>query len=293
MGQGILPLFSAINAVTLKPTQCALWLRQEVPPDQRNFFYRGSNALYNRLENAYARLIGGLVRRSGLVVLIGLIVSAFGIWGTTRLPTAFIPDEDQGYGMIAVQLPDGAALARTVDSLNETTKIAFATPGVKEVITIAGISVLDNSATLANAGVNYVMFDDWSKREKAKGQDLKSLLLGLQSKIESIPDGRAFVLVPPPIQGIGNAGGFQMQVQLLGGSFNYTKLNEVTESVIQTSKAHPDINRIPRHFARTHLMSALQSIEPRQKPCGCPFRNQAVHKALKYLEWRPSEAGAA
>jgi hydrophobic/amphiphilic exporter-1 (mainly G- bacteria), HAE1 family len=241
-------LISAINAMTLKPTQCALWLRVEVPPEQRNFFYRGFNVLFNLLENAYARLIGALVRHSRLVVLLGLIVSALGIWGIARLPTAFIPNEDQGYGMIAVQLPDGAALGRTVSSLNETTKIALATPGVKQVITIAGISVLDNSATLANAGVNYVIFDDWSKRDKAKGQDLKSLLLGLQSKIESIPDGKAFVLVPPPIQGIGNAGGFQMQVQLLGGSFNYTKLNEVTDTVIRTGKANPQIERILTTF---------------------------------------------
>ncbi|MCI0598463.1 MAG: efflux RND transporter permease subunit, partial [Beijerinckiaceae bacterium] len=121
--------------------------------------------------------------------------------------------------------------------------IALATPGVKQVITIAGISVLDNSASLANSGVNYVIFDDWSKREKAKEQDLKSLLLGLQSRIESIPDGRAFVLVPPPIQGIGNAGGFQMQVQLLGGSFAYEKLNDVTDAVIRTAKAKPEIER--------------------------------------------------
>jgi hydrophobic/amphiphilic exporter-1 (mainly G- bacteria), HAE1 family len=241
-------LISAINAATLKPTQCALWLRAEVPSEEHNFFYRGFNAVYNRMENAYARLIDGLVKHSGLVVLAGLIVSGFGIWGIARLPTAFIPNEDQGYGMIAVQLPDGAALGRTVDSLNETTKIALATPGVKQVITIAGISVLDNSASLANAGVNYVIFDDWSKRDKAKGQDLKSLLLGLQSKIESIPDGRAFVLVPPPIQGIGNAGGIQMQVQLLGGSFNYTKLNEVAEAVIRTAKANPQIERILTTF---------------------------------------------
>lgn len=188
------------------------------------------------------------MKHSGLVVPLGLIVSGLGIWGIARLPTAFIPNEDQGYGMIAVQLPDGAALGRTVDSLNETTKIALATPGVKQVITLAGISVLDNSASLANAGVNYVIFDDWSKRDRAKGQDLKSLLLGLQSKIESIPDGRAFVLVPPPIQGIGNAGGFQMQVQLLGGSFNYAKLNEVTDSVIHTAKANPQIERILTTF---------------------------------------------
>jgi hydrophobic/amphiphilic exporter-1 (mainly G- bacteria), HAE1 family len=241
-------LISAINAATLKPTQCALWLRPSVPPEQRNFFYRGFNAVYNRLENAYARLIGVLVNRSGLVVLIGLIISGFGIWGIARLPTAFIPNEDQGYAMIAVQLPDGAALGRTVNSLNEATKIALATPGVKQVITIAGVSVLDNSATLANAGVNYVIFDDWDKRAKAKGQDLVSLLTGLQKKIESIPDGRAFVLVPPPIQGIGNAGGFQMQIQLLGGSFEYAKLNAVTNAVLDTAKANPQIQRILTTF---------------------------------------------
>ena len=107
------------------------------------------------------------------------------------------------------------------EEYREATEIALATPGVKQVITIAGISVLDNSATLSNAGLNYVIFDDWDKRAKAKRQDLVSLLTELQKKIESISDGGAFVLVPPPIQGIGNAGGFQMQVQLLGGSFNY------------------------------------------------------------------------
>ncbi|HEY8032198.1 MAG TPA: efflux RND transporter permease subunit [Methylocella sp.] len=239
---------SAINALTLKPTQCALWLREPVPPDKRNIFYRGFNAAYNRSENIYAWLIGAIVKRAGLVVFVGLIVSALGIWGIARLPTAFIPNEDQGYAMIAVQLPDGAALGRTVNSLNEATKIALATPGVNRVITIAGISVLDNSATLSNAGVNYVIFDDWEKRAKAMGQDLVSLLTGLQKKIESISDGRAFVLVPPPIQGIGNAGGFQMQVQLLGGSFNYTKLNDATQAVVNTAKANSQMQRILTTF---------------------------------------------
>jgi HAE1 family hydrophobic/amphiphilic exporter-1 len=241
-------LISAINAATLKPTQCALWLRTPVPPEQRNWFYRGFNAIYDRLENAYAGLIGALVVRSGLVVLVALGISGFAIWGVARLPTAFIPNEDQGYGRVAVQLPDGAALGRTIETLNETTKIALATPGVKQVITIAGISVLDNSASLANAGVNYVIFDDWAKREKAKGEDLRSLLEGLQAKIQSVRDGHAFVLVPPPIQGIGNAGGFQMQLDMLGGSFNYTKLDEVTNSVIAAAKARPEIERVLTTF---------------------------------------------
>jgi HAE1 family hydrophobic/amphiphilic exporter-1 len=241
-------LISAINAATLKPTQCAMWLREPVPPEKRNFFYRGFNAAYGRLEDAYVRLVGRLVRNSGTTVTIALLLSALGIYGIARLPTAFIPNDDQGYAMIAVQLPDGAALGRTTDALKEAGRIALGIPGVKQVITIAGISVLDNSATLANAGVNYVMLEDWSKREKEEGQDLVSILRHLQAKLNNLPDGRANVLVPPPIQGIGNAGGLQMQVELLGGSFNYEKLNELTGEVVRVAAENPGLSRVLTTF---------------------------------------------
>ena len=74
-------MISAINAATLKPTQCALWLKRPVPPDQRNVFYRGFNALYDRLERGYARLIGGMVRVSGIMVVLALIIIAVAGWG--------------------------------------------------------------------------------------------------------------------------------------------------------------------------------------------------------------------
>ncbi len=250
-------LISAVNAATLKPTQCALWLRESVPMEKRNIFYRGFNAVFERTENAYTALIGALVRHSGVVVIAGLIVSALAIFGIGRLPTAFIPNEDQGYAMIAVQMQDGAALGRTIDTLKDTAKTALATPGVKTVITIAGISILDNSATLANAGVNYVIFDDWSKREKSKDQALVPLLTGLQKKLETVSEGRAFVVVPPPIQGIGNAGGFQMQLQLLGGSFDYARLGQTTDAMIKTAKASPEIERVQTTFAPSSPHVAL------------------------------------
>jgi HAE1 family hydrophobic/amphiphilic exporter-1 len=117
------------------------------------------------------------------------------------------------------------------------------------VITIAGVSILDNNATLANAGVNYVMMEDWSKRAKAKGQDLLSIAEGLQKRLEAVSDGRAFVVPPPAIQGIGNAGGFQMQTELLGGSFNYQKLSEATNGVINAAKSGDQIQRILTTFS--------------------------------------------
>jgi HAE1 family hydrophobic/amphiphilic exporter-1 len=118
-------LISAINAATLKPTQCALWLRPTVPPEKRNIFFRSFNKVYDKLEHAYARLVGAMVRRSGPMVLVALVLAGIGGWGVARLPTAFIPNEDQGYLMIGLQLPDGASLERTGIALDQATKIAW------------------------------------------------------------------------------------------------------------------------------------------------------------------------
>src|SRR5262249_26689776 len=154
-------LLSAINAVTLKPTQSAMWLRRPVPPERRNVLYRGFNAMYGRVEGGYARLIGGMAARSGLIAAIALLGVAAPFYGFTRIPTGFLPIEDQGYLLASVQLPDGASLERTQKVLDRVTTIARQTPGVRQVVAIAGVSVLDNSAPLANAGVAYIILDDW------------------------------------------------------------------------------------------------------------------------------------
>ena len=241
-------LISAVNAATLKPTQCALWLRTPVPVEQRNFFFRGFDHVYNRMERAYTGLIGRMVGRAGLMVLVGLALACVGIWGIARLPTAFIPNEDQGYLVIAALLPDGAALGRTTTALDQATKIALDTPGVDKVIAISGTSVLDNNADLANAGVSYVVLKPWDQRSKAKGTDILSIAEHLQAGLNKAPDGRLFVVAPPPIQGIGNAGGFQMQLELLGGSFDYQKLSEVTEQIVKEANADPRLQHVLTTF---------------------------------------------
>jgi hydrophobic/amphiphilic exporter-1 (mainly G- bacteria), HAE1 family len=241
-------LISAINAATLKPTQCALWLRPAVPKEKRNFFYRGFNHVYEGLENRYVGVIGWMVRHAGPMVLIALIVSGVGFWGIARLPTAFIPNEDQGYALIAVQLPDGASLERTQAALNQATQIALQTPGVEQVVQIAGISVLDNSASLSNAGVGYVILKDWGVREKATGQDLRSILGHIQGALGNLPDGIGFVILPPPIQGIGNAGGFAMQIEQRDGSFDYRKLLNTARTVVQDANSQSGLQRVLTTF---------------------------------------------
>ena len=241
-------LISAVNAATLKPTQCALWLRTPVPPERRNLFFRGFNRVYQPIENAYARLIGGMTRRSATMVVIALIVVGTGVWGIVRLPTSFIPIEDQGYVMVAVQLPDGAAVGRTQQVMDQVTQAALAVAGVDQVITISGISVLDNSATLANAGVAYVILKDWSLRGTGSGTDLRSLYGNLQRSMDRLQDAVALVLIPPPIQGIGNASGFTMQVELRDGSFDYTKLQTVTRAIVRDGNTQTGLQRLLSPF---------------------------------------------
>src|SRR5262249_24349785 len=142
-------LLSAVNAATLKPTQCALWLRPPVPPERRNVFYRGFNAIYDRSEKAYAHLIERMIARSGLMCIIALIVIGGASYGLTRVPTVFLPIEDQGYVLAMVQLPDGASLQRTKGVLDRVSEIAGKTPGVDQVIAISGVSAIDSNSTLA------------------------------------------------------------------------------------------------------------------------------------------------
>src|SRR6201994_1738901 len=242
-------LLSAVNAATLKPTQCALWLRRPVPPEQRNFFYRGFNNVYDRMERGYTRLIGSLARHAGIAVMAALIVIAIAGYGLSKVPTGFLPIEDQGYLIGAVQLPDGAALERTQKVLDKVSEIVGKTPGVAQVITIAGISALDNSASLANAGVAYIILKDWDSR--GPGEDLRSLAYGLNDKVATIMEARTLVLPPPPIQGIGNAAGFAMQVELRDGNSDFAKLQAITGAMVRNAQSQSALQRVQSPFRAT------------------------------------------
>ena len=235
---------SAINAATLKPTQCALWLRPPKPLEKRNFFYRGFNAVYALAERGYVRLIGAMTRRSGAMVILALILVGIAIWALTQVPTAFLPNEDQGYLIVAAQLPDGASKERTDAVLQRISTIAKNIPGVEHVVTVSGVSILDNLATLANAGVAFVVLNDWDARLKEKGQDLLSIDLRLNGALQGVPEAIAFALPPPPIQGIGNVSGFSMQVEIRNGDFDYALLQTLAGGVVSDGNAQSSLQRL-------------------------------------------------
>ncbi len=232
-------LISAINAATLKPTQCALWLRSHDPNRKKNFFFRWFNSVYEPTERAYVGLIRSMVQRSGVMVVVALALAGLAGWGMTKIPTGFIPIEDQGYVLIAVQLPDGASLDRTERVMDQITRIARATPGVQDVVAIGGLSALDNSSSLANAGMIYLMLKDW--KERGKSQDLRNTYAHLTKELAQVQEASALVLVPPPIQGLGVSGGFQMQVELTDGSFDFSRLQQEADALVAAAKANPTI----------------------------------------------------
>ncbi|REG50187.1 HAE1 family hydrophobic/amphiphilic exporter-1 [Paraburkholderia sp. BL6669N2] len=234
-------VISAINAVTLKPVQSVRWLRH-ARPGKPNIVYRVFDKGYARVEKGYVRVVSWFVARCGIALVIALLLGAGSTFLLTRIPTSFIPLEDQGYVLIAAQLADAASLGRTREASTQIEKRIGAIPGVSHVVSIGGISPLDNNASLPNSALIYVTLDDWSKR--GKGEDLRSLYLRMNSELAKLPDIRSVVIVPPPIQGLGNSGGVQMQVMLTDGSQNYRRLQDATDALIAGVSKRPELQRV-------------------------------------------------
>ncbi|MEW9613558.1 efflux RND transporter permease subunit [Shinella sp. S4-D37] len=230
-------LISAVNAMSLKPAQCALWLKAHPPGRRRNIFYRGFNRVYDACENVYAGFIRNMVRASLAVTVVAVLLAGFSVYLLSRVPTAFLPVEDQGYFLVSVQLPEGASLERTRTALEDVRKRTATVEAVETVIAISGLSAINSNASQANAGVAYVILKDWSQRKK--GEDLLSLYKSLSDLTASLPDGEAIVLPPPPIQGIGNAAGFAMQVEAQDGRFDYAALQEAARSIVEATGGNP------------------------------------------------------
>lgn len=239
-------LISALNAVTLKPTQCALWLKPHVTVTSKSQIFQTFDKLYNPVESAYHRLINRMIHNDRSICVLGLILVLLAILALTRVPTGFIPIEDQGYIMLNVQLPDGASLNRTEALVDRLAARISKMDGIANVIAIDGISILDNSATLSNAGALYIIFKDWS--ERGASQNLLALYQKLNTLAQETLDANVLVAVPPAIQGLGTAGGFQMQVELQDGTFDYRKLQDATDQLIQYASVRPELQKLMTSF---------------------------------------------
>jgi hydrophobic/amphiphilic exporter-1 (mainly G- bacteria), HAE1 family len=202
-------IISALNALTLKPAQCALWLRPQVKK-KPNFFYRGFNKVYGHMEQVYVVLIEWMVERTRLMALVFVAVIALAGWRFTQQPTGFLPTEDQGFCIVVARLPEGAAQPRVKQVSNQVDAILKREKGIESWVTVGGYSFLD-STNVSNIMSTFVIYQDWSKRGSKLSQN--HIVGSLQRELFAIQEAQIVVLVPPAIMGLGAAGGFQMMVE--------------------------------------------------------------------------------
>jgi HAE1 family hydrophobic/amphiphilic exporter-1 len=236
---------SAINALTLKPAQCAAWLRHSTDPQTRNAFFRGFNAIYARVERAYLRLVGWMVQRTGTMMAAFAALIGVTAWSFSSLPTGFLPTEDQGYAICGIQLPDAASLARTTAAVEKMNRIIAKTPGVADWNSWGGRSILDGT-TASNAGTVFVVFKPWEeRRDPALSQE--AILDELRKQFATIQEGVTFAFPPPAIRGLGVAGGFQLQLEDRG-HIGLTALQKVAQEMVQDGNSQSGLSSLNSTF---------------------------------------------
>lgn len=224
-------VISSINALTLSPALCALILRP------RKGKPRGILAVFETVIGGMRRGYVGLVARLLPRSVIGVIAVALALGGIFvldgRLPKGFLPSEDQGYLMVDVQLPDGAALPRTSAISQDLQERLSRIDGVQHVIVVNGFSVLSGAAT--NGALVIVKLTNWAQRE-GPGQDANAILARMWREFATIPGANIIGFNPPPIPGLGTAAGVEMMVQQTGGGTAQDLASAVGSIVYSTNQ---------------------------------------------------------
>ena len=207
--------FSAFLALSLTPALCATLLKPVEAGHhlEKKGFFGWFNRVFKRTTKGYESFMSRMLRRSGrMMIIYALLVAVVGLV-YTRLPTSFLPNEDQGYIIANVQLPAGAAQERTQAALESVESFMLAQPEVSSIVTVAGFSF---SGQGQNAGLAFVMLKDWSERHGAEhsAQAVAGRAFGA---LMGVRDAFIFALSPPPIPELGNATGFTFRLQDRGG----------------------------------------------------------------------------
>src|SRR5215510_7160484 len=237
-------VISALNALTLKPVQCAMWLRPRGnrPP---NWFYRGFNRVFQASTNAYVGVVSRMVKWPVLMTLVFAVIVAVTAWGFVRRPTGFLPTEDQGYAIIVTVLPEGASQPRSREVAEKVNDILRRTDGINGWVTIGGLSVLD-FANVPNYSATFVVYKDWKERGAALSQD--RIVAGLNRQLSGIQEAFIFVAIPPPIRGLGQTGGFQMMVEDRR-SLGLAELQRNAAQLVQAGNSNPSLRGLATTFS--------------------------------------------
>lgn len=202
--------FSGINALTLTPALCALFLKKNNPNKKQFFIYRWFNKGFGATLNLYMKIVGQFLRRPAVAILVYFLITGAAFWGFLKMPTSYIPQEDMGYWMGSVQLPTGASVDRTDKVLKQVAENIEKQPEVDNVITLSGFSFMAGGAG-SNLGSVITTLKPWKER-KAKSESVDASIEQFEEDCAGIQEAIIFGLNPPAIPGLGMTSGLQLQL---------------------------------------------------------------------------------
>jgi HAE1 family hydrophobic/amphiphilic exporter-1 len=235
-------IISAFNALSLSPALCSLLLKPKHESHgllQRLF--GGFNRLFEKATKRYVGISGALIRKMAISFTLLAVVAGAAFLVGSRLPSGFLPTEDQGFFYLNIQLPDAASLQRTDAFTKEVEAVLKHTDGVQYYSTIVGSSLLTQTNATYSAFV-FVALTPWDKR-KTKATSIKSIMESVNARLDGMPAGHAFAFSPPAISGVGTSGGFSFMLEdRVGKDVPY--LAEYTNRFLAAARKRPELTRL-------------------------------------------------
>lgn len=261
-------ILSAVNALTLSPALCALFLKpHEEGHKKKNFiqrFYTAFNTAFTATTNKYKKSVSFLAKRKWIALAMIAVFAGIFYLLMKSTPTGFVPNEDLGTVMSDISLPPGASMERTDEVTKQIAAIAKTVPEVQNILRITGRSML--SGTGSNYGMVIMRLKHWDERG-GKGQDVQALIGQMFGKTAGIRDARVIFFAPPTIQGFGATGGFEFQLQDKSGG-DIPRFSQVSSDFLAALSQRPEIQFASTSFNPNFPQYQIDVNVPRVKEAG-------------------------
>jgi len=293
---------SGFNSLTLSPALCAVFLRPG--SGKTNAFFRAFNKGFDKLANGYAASVKVMAGKWYLVFAVFAGLCLLTVFCFRAIPGGFVPEEDQGYFLALVQLPDAATIERTQAVMKQVSKMAQKTPGVADVVEVSGYNVIDQIKQ-PFTGFAFVILKPWDERKTPETQ-LEAIMAGMRAKVSTIPQARVMIANAPSIPGLGATGGFKYEIQDLNDQ-GVEALTRAVDNFISEARKRPELvgvyttfnAAVPQRFldvdrtkAKTRKVSITDIFDTLQINLGSLYVNEFNKYGRIYRVYLQAEAGA-
>ncbi len=263
---------SAFIALTLTPALCATMLKPHDPNEGKGFFgkfFDAFNDWFERMKNKYTGAVAWFIDHAKLAVIF-LAVFLAGLYVLNKIvPSTFVPDEDQGYFLASITMPEGTSMNRTQETIDRLSAEIAEYPGVIHVLSVIGYDVT-TSAAKSSAGTIFIGLDDWEKRQTEETQ-IRSLINRIfKTGAMNYPEASVISFNPPSLPGLGNVGGFSMQLQDLAGHTD-EELNKLAQEIVTEANKRPELKGVYTTFKLNSPIYNFDIDREKVKTLGVPL----------------------